>query len=72
MPKEAQSHDSTYCESCRNILAVYLYSQHTDIGLLTLGWEPQLGASFAAFLPSSELYLLHWLDMQKKQNSPLK
>ena len=24
------------------------------------------------FLPSSELYLLHWLDLQKGQNSPLK
>ena len=29
-------------------------------------------ASFTPFLPSSELYLLHWLDLQKDQNSPLK
>ena len=29
-----------------------------------------LGTSFTAFLPSSELYLLHWLDLQE-QNSPL-
>ena len=28
--------------------------------------------SFTSFLSFSELYLLHWLDLQKGQNSPLK
>ena len=72
IPKEAKSHDLTYCRSCRNILIVYLYSQHTDVVLLALRWKPQLGTSFTAFLPSSELYLLRWLDLQKEQNNPLK
>jgi len=31
-----------------------------------------LCTTFTVFLPSSELYLLHWLDLQKVQNSPLK
>ena len=73
IPKRSkQSHDSTYCGSCRNRLIVYLYSQHIDAVLLALRWEPQLGTNFTAFLPSSELYLLHWLDLQKERNSPLK
>ena len=70
--RSKQSHDSTYCGSCRNRLIVYLYSQHTDALLLALRREPQLGTNFIAFLPSSELYLLHWLDLQKERNSPLK
>ena len=67
--RSKEMHDTTYCGSCRNIIIVYLYSQH-DVVLLALRWEPQLGNSFIAFLPSSELYLVHWLDMQKGQNSP--
>ena len=33
--------DAIYCGSCRNVLIVYLYSQH-DVVLLALRWEPQL------------------------------
>ena len=69
--RSEQLHDSTYCGSCRNKLIVYLCYQH-DVVLLALRWERHLGTSFTAFLPSSELYLLHWLDLQKEQNSPLK
>ena len=64
--RSKQSHDSTYCKSCR-----YLYSQHTSVVLLALRWESQLGTSFTAFLQSSELYLLHCLNLQKEQKSPL-
>ena len=41
---------------CGSCRNILIVYQHTDV----------------VVLPSSELYLLHWLDMQKKQNSPLK
>ena len=70
--RSKQSLESTYYGSYIHILIVYLYSQYTDVVLLGLRVEIQLDTSFTAFLPSSELYLLHWLDLQKEQNSPLK
>ena len=35
-----RSKDSTYCGSCRNILIVYLYCQHSDVLLLAHRWVP--------------------------------
>ena len=64
--RSKQSYDSTYCGSWGNRLIV---SQHTDVVLLALRWVPQLGTSLTAFIPS---FKLHWLDLQKEQNSPLK
>ena len=34
-----------------------------------LDWEPQLGTSFTVFLPSSELYLQHWLGVEGAEQS---
>ena len=69
--KEANRYTIQYIVELAETLIVYLYSQH-DVVLLALRWEPQLGNSFRAFLPSAELYLLHWQDLQKGQNSPQK
>ena len=44
--RSKQSHDSTYRWSCRNILVVYLHSQHTDVVLLVLSWERQASQHF--------------------------